>query len=228
MYDENDLDNFQLRYDLAAKRGDRVTQDAVIRALEWFASRPWTQTVPSWALALGIKPGAAALPPSASKPATWTALVDQFRGVNGGVPPTARSPKAWAAVDTIAGFGVANLIVGVNLSVARQLMALNVVWPLVLAADAIESSLSPGASETSDHVAWRGDLAAANVLVADIDGGTSTGATPRELVQRLAIARNNPTLTPGQSALARAISIPTEPALDSALISAADAVRLFF
>jgi hypothetical protein len=98
----------------------------------------------------------------------------------------------------------------------------------VLAADAIESSLSPGSSETTAHAAWRSDLAAANALLADIDGGVATGATAYELEQRLALARVTPGLTSGKAALARAISIPSEPSLDRALIEAAEAVRLFF
>lgn len=222
------FETLKVRYDVAKRRNDLATQEAVLKALTWFASRPWIRTLPDWVLALGITPAAVVPPPSASKPATWGELLAQFNNPSPSVNPTTRSPKGWAAADALIGHSARGLILGTGLSVIQQRLALDVVWPLLLAADGIESSLSPGASETPAHAVWRSDVAAVNALIADIDGGASSGSTARELALRLQLARSNPELASGKAALARAISIPTEPPLDSALIDAAEAFRLFF
>lgn len=220
--------DFRYRYEKAVRENNIGEKDAILKRWAWFASRPWVSTVPDWVLALGIKPGAAAAAAVLAKPQTWVALVAMFTDLSADVDPTARSPKAWAAIDTLIGRSARGLIVSAGLSVVQQRLALDVVWPLVIAADAIESSLSPGATETVAHVVWRSDLAAVNALIADIDGGSPTGATAYELEQRLALARSNPSLPAGKATLARAISVPSEPTLDSALRGAAEAFRLFF
>lgn len=221
--------DYRSRYEKAVREKNIAVTDAILKRWAWFASRPWVHNVPDWVRALGVTPGSVVSPRAPSPgPPTWAALAALFRSPITGTNPTTRSPKAWSAVDAQIGGSAYLLIASASLSTVQQQLAVNVVYPLVLAADAIESSLAPSATETAAHVVWRSDLAAVNALVADIDGGSSTGATAYELGQRLAIARSNLNLAPGKAALAQAISVPAEPALDRALISAAEAVRLFF
>jgi len=216
------------RFRVAVGRNDLVTREAVLEALRKLVNVRGA-VVPAWVTELGIRPEPPASSSAAPKPTNWSALVAQFLSSIPATNPTTRSPKAWAAVDTLTGTSASSLVLSGSPSTeAQEQLSIDVVWPLVLAADAIESSLSPGSSETAAHVAWRADLAGVNVLIADIDGGASTGATARQLDERLATARSSLDLPGAKAALARAISIPAEPSLDRALIDAAGAALLFF
>jgi hypothetical protein len=155
---------------------------------------------------------------------TWASTLSK---VNGAIT---KAPKAWAAVNAELGTSAAALFAGASLSTFLQITAAKLVEALIAAASAIEPQLATlGSSETAARVAWAVDLAAVNALVADVDGGSSTGATVQELRSRIDLSLATAgSLGPGKATLVRALRVPVEPSLDVAFRNALQAVKFFF
>ena len=144
--------------------------------------------------------------------------------------PITKAPKAWAAVSAELGSDALTVFVGATLSPVLQRVAVKLVSALIEAAKVIEPLLpSLGSSETAAHVQWRADLASVNELVADIDGGASTGATARELNDRIQEVRRDPSrFSSAKIALLSAIAVPPETGVDVSFTGALGAVKFFF